>query len=275
MELQVNQNTVYCYTGGKPFDASLPCLVFIHGAQNDHSVWALQSRYFAHHGYAVLAPDLPAHGRSAGPALTSIEALANWLQELLLQLPSQKFILIGHSMGSLIAAELAGNWQAQAQSILGLALLGSAFPMKVSDQLLDAALHRPQQAIDMVVQWSHSRSNHQPSAPGPGFSIQNMSRRLMQSILNRNQEPVFHIDFSACNNYQNGANAAQKISQPSLFLVARQDLMTPAKASLAFSAHFAASQVEYIADSGHAMMAEQADAVRQQLQDFFTRCQST
>ena len=43
-----------------------PTLMFVHGAANDHSVWALQSRYFAHHGFNVLAVDLPAHGRSAG-----------------------------------------------------------------------------------------------------------------------------------------------------------------------------------------------------------------
>ena len=52
----------------RPFDAAQPTVVFVHGAANDHSVWALQSRYFAHHGCNVLAVDLPGHGRSAGPA---------------------------------------------------------------------------------------------------------------------------------------------------------------------------------------------------------------
>ena len=59
---------LYAYTGGKPFDAARPCVVFLHGAQHDHSVWILQSRYLAHHGYSVLALDLPGHGRSRGEA---------------------------------------------------------------------------------------------------------------------------------------------------------------------------------------------------------------
>lgn len=272
MELQIDQKKVYCYTGGKTFDSNLPCLVFLHGAQNDHSVWALQSRYFAHHGYAVLAPDLPAHGQSEGPALSSIEAMANWLQELRSQCTARSFILIGHSMGSLIATELAARWPATGPQLHGLALLGCSFPMKVSEQLLDAALHQPELAIELVTQWSHYRANHQPSAPGPGFSIPNMSRRLMQSIWKKNQEAVFHIDFSACNNYQNGQVAAQSITQKCLFMIAKNDLMTPAKASLAYSQHFKQAQISYIAESGHAMMAEQADAVRQQLRTYFQAC---
>ena len=66
MELHVKGHAAYAYTGGRPHQADQPCVVFLHGAGNDHSVWALQSRYLAHHGHAVLCPDLPGHGRSGG-----------------------------------------------------------------------------------------------------------------------------------------------------------------------------------------------------------------
>ena len=66
MYVQVNGAQTYCYTGGKPFDAAKPTVVFIHGVLNDHSVWALQSRYMANHGWNVLAVDLPGHSKSAG-----------------------------------------------------------------------------------------------------------------------------------------------------------------------------------------------------------------
>ncbi len=69
MQLSVNGNDVFVATGGKPFDPSLPAVVMIHGAGFDHSTWALHSRWFAHHGYSVLAPDLPGHGRSGGKPL--------------------------------------------------------------------------------------------------------------------------------------------------------------------------------------------------------------
>ncbi|MFM8463343.1 MAG: alpha/beta hydrolase, partial [Burkholderiaceae bacterium] len=59
MEYLVDHHAAYAYTGGKAFNHTLPTAVFIHGAQNDHSVWILQTRYFAHHGFSVLAVDLP------------------------------------------------------------------------------------------------------------------------------------------------------------------------------------------------------------------------
>ena len=83
MWLSVQGQQAYAYTGGKPFDPSLPTVVFIHGAQHDHSVWILQSRYLAHHGYGVLAVDLPGHGRSAGAPLASVEDMAAWVAALL------------------------------------------------------------------------------------------------------------------------------------------------------------------------------------------------
>ena len=39
MELKVNDCTVFAATGGKPFDASLPVIVNVHGAAADHTVW--------------------------------------------------------------------------------------------------------------------------------------------------------------------------------------------------------------------------------------------
>ncbi|MBW8891413.1 MAG: alpha/beta hydrolase, partial [Burkholderiales bacterium] len=45
MKLIVDAHEAYAYTGGKAFDPALPCVVFIHGALNDHSVWTLLARW--------------------------------------------------------------------------------------------------------------------------------------------------------------------------------------------------------------------------------------
>ena len=76
MRISLDSHEAYAYTGGRAFNPALPTVCFIHGAQHDHSVWILQSRYLAHHGYGVLAWDLPGHGRSAGAPLASIAAIA-------------------------------------------------------------------------------------------------------------------------------------------------------------------------------------------------------
>jgi pimeloyl-ACP methyl ester carboxylesterase len=109
MNLSVDGRGVYAYTGGRPFDAAGRTIVFLHGAVTDHSVWTLLARWFAHHGFGVLAVDLPGHMRSDGPPLRNVEALADWTIALLDAAGVGRAALVGHSMGSLIALEAAAR----------------------------------------------------------------------------------------------------------------------------------------------------------------------
>jgi len=257
MILTVHGADAWCYTGGKAFDAALPTVVFIHGAQNDHSVWALQTRYVAHHGYGVLAVDLPGHGRSKGAALTTVEAMAAWLLALLDAAGVTSAVLVGHSMGSLIALEAACQAPARVKA---LALVGTTYPMKVADALLATARDDEPRAIDMVNIWSHSSIAHKPSAPAPGFYVMNGARRLMQRMSAINPDRLFFTDFSACNDYANGAVAAASVTCPTLFLFGKKDAMTPARSTKALTAAIAHGKVVMV-DAGHQMMAEAPDAV--------------
>jgi pimeloyl-ACP methyl ester carboxylesterase len=177
MELELDGQLAYAYTGGKPFDPALPCVVFIHGAQNDHSVWGLQSRWFAHHGFAVLAVDLPGHGRSAGAPLPAIEALADWIELLLEKVgaggtAAKDVSLVGHSMGSLTALECAARHPSR---IARIALVGTAVPMPVSDALLGAAKDNEAKAISMINAWSHSPRGTIGGNTVPGMWLRNAS----------------------------------------------------------------------------------------------------
>jgi pimeloyl-ACP methyl ester carboxylesterase len=264
MILDVQGNQAYCYTGGKTFDAALPTVVFIHGAQNDHSVWALQSRYLAHHGFGVLALDLPGHGRSSGPALPSVEAMADWLLALLDAAGVGRALLVGHSMGSLIALEASHRAPQRAS---GLALLGTTYPMKVSDALLDTSRDDEQRAIDMVNIWSHASIAQKPSCPAPGFYVMGGARRLMQRMSAQNPAQLFHTDFAACNAYANGQAAAEAARCPALFIFGTKDMMTPARSTKLLTGAIAHGKIVNV-DAGHAMMAEQPDAVLDALYAF-------
>jgi pimeloyl-ACP methyl ester carboxylesterase len=265
MLLTIQGQESYCYTGGKPFDAARPTAVFIHGAQNDHSVWILQTRYFAHHGFGVLAVDLPGHGRSKGAALQSVEAMADWLLAVLDAAGVQQATLIGHSMGSLIALETCAK---SPQRVTKLALVGTAYPMSVSPALLATAKNDELAAIDMVNIWSHSSIAQKPSSPGPGFNVMGGAQRLMQRISKINPDHVFYTDFSACNNYANGEMAAKSVACPTLFLSGRQDVMTPSKLTATLTNAIPHSTVIKIENCGHALMAEQPDAVLESLFKF-------
>lgn len=265
MVFTVDGQNAYCYTGGKPFDPTLPTAVFIHGAQNDHSVWILQTRYFAHHGFGVLALDLPGHGRSKGAALSSVEEQADWLLALLDAAGVRRATLIGHSMGTLIALETAFR---APERVAKLALVGTAYPMKVSDALLDAAKNDEPSAIDMVNIWSHSSIAQKPSCPGPGFYAMGGALRLKQRISKINPNHVFYTDFTACNNYANGEQAAQSVQCPTTVLIGQRDMMTPPKAAKNVCNAIPHGKVVQIANCGHELMAEQPDAVLDALYSF-------
>jgi pimeloyl-ACP methyl ester carboxylesterase len=254
MEISVNSRKTYAYTGGRPFDPALPAVVFIHGAEHDHCVWVLQSRYLAHHGRGVLAVDLPGHGRSQGPPLESVGTMADWVVALLDTAGVKQAALVGHSMGSLIAIECAARYP---ERISRIALIGTAFPMRVSDELLEATRSNEPLAQDMVNIWSHSAYAHYPSNPGPGFWVIGENLRLMQ----RQKPGVMHIDFAACNDYANGVAAAMKVACPALLVLGKRDIMTPPRATKELTSALKDKRVVEIAGSGHALMAEKPDEV--------------
>ena len=269
MIVTVNHHKTYCYTGGKPFNAAQPTVVFIHGVLNDHSVWALQSRYLAHHGWNVLAVDLPGHCRSAGNAPASVEAAAEFITALLDAAGVQRAALIGHSWGSLIALEAASRLQ---DRISHLVLVGTAFPMKVSPALLDASLNEPMKALKLVNVFSRSTLAPLPSALGPGTWVYGASLALGRRVLASNTEVnVFHRGFKACDSYANGEAAISAVTCPVLFLLGELDQMTPPKAAqgLIAAARQAGKAVQVIRlDVGHHQMTEAPDATLFAIRDF-------
>ena len=227
----------YAYTGGKPFNPQQPCIVFIHGALHDHSVWTLPARWFAHHGYSVLAVDQPGHMRSKGPVCDDIEAVAAWLLELLRAVQAQQVTLVGHSMGSLIALEAAAQAAAQATrqgavTIERLVMVGTAYPMAVSPALLEAAAQRPAEGIEMVNAFSISSMASKPGYPGPGSWLHGGNRALMHRVQGSNTDVnLFSHDFRLCNEYR-GAEAAMPVVKARTHLVlGERDQMTPPRSA--------------------------------------------
>ena len=273
MQIEIDGHTAFVYTGGKTFDSALPTVVFIHGAQNDHSVWGLQSRWFAHHGCGVLAVDLPGHGRSGGAPLPSIEDLADWI-ELLLEKVMQSGIqtdgagstaktvsLVGHSMGSLTALECAARHPAR---IARIALIGTAVPMPVSEGLLDAAKNKEAKAIAMINTWSHSPRGTMGGNTAPGMWMFGAARRLAE----RQRPGVLHTDLAACNAYAHGMDAAAMLACPALIVSGSKDMMTHPKAAAKLAGNIRDVRSVTLDGAGHALMAEQPDAVLDALRGF-------
>ena len=264
MELTVDQKKTYAYTGGRPFNPELPTVVFIHGAQCDHSVWGLQSRYFAHHGFSVLAVDLPGHGRSEGPLLPTVERMADWLMQLLDAAGVDDAALVGHSMGSLISLEAASR---RPERVARIALIGTAVPMPVSEALLDAAKNDEAKAEAMINVWSHGARGAIGGGTVPGLWLAGAGIRLME----RAAPGVLFNDLNACNAYARGPEAAAQVQCPALLLLGSRDQMTSPRGAQKFAGSLKDSSIVTIEGSGHALMAEYPDAVLDALWEFIQR----
>ncbi|MBL8324017.1 MAG: alpha/beta hydrolase [Rubrivivax sp.] len=252
----VQGRRAHAYTGGKPFDPTRPCVVFVHGALHDHSCWTLLARWSAHHGHAVLAVDLPGHSLSEGPPLADVPALAGWLWDLLDAAGARRAALVGHSMGSLVALEAAGR---APERVSRLVMMGTAYPMQVSESLLATALADPLRAIDMVNAWSHASHAAKPSYPGPGMSLHGSNRALMRRMQAGCAETnLFHHEFSICNRYRGGEAAAARVACPVHFVLGRADQMTLPKAARELAATLKARV--HVVEAGHNLMTEAPDA---------------
>ena len=261
MRTAVAGHEVYAYTGSRAFVPALPTIVFVHGAAQDHGVWALQSRYFAYHGRNVLAVDLPGHGRSEGSPLASVAAIADWLVALLESLAIERAALVGHSMGALAVLDTAARHPRRVERI---ALLGPSAPMPVSKDLLDAARRDDHVALELINGWSFSATDQLGGNPLPGMWMTGNAMRLMERL----RPGVLYADLRACQDYADGLAAAAGVRCPALLILGQRDLMAPAKNATALIAALQDKRIVTLPDCGHSLMAEAPDAVLEALREF-------
>jgi pimeloyl-ACP methyl ester carboxylesterase len=249
MELSVHGKKVYAATGGKAFDPALPAVVFLHGAGCDHTVWALQTRWFAWHGRSVLAVDLPGHGRSEGPALDEIGALADWVVALLDAARVQSAALVGHSMGALVSLETAAR---RPNRVRALALCGCAAEMPVSEKLLNPALAGEHLAYELITAWGLGRRAQIGGAEAPGTWMAGGTLRLLE----HGKKGVVGIDLRACDRYKGAAAAVAKVKVPTVLVLGDNDRMSPPKAAAPLAAIPGAKTI-LIEKAGLMLMPEQ------------------
>jgi pimeloyl-ACP methyl ester carboxylesterase len=261
VNFEVGGRRAFAYTAAHELDPAKPTVVFVHGAGLDHSSFGLQSRYFGYHGRNVLALDLPAHGRSDGPPLRTIEELADWVSRVLQVLAISKAALVGHSMGSLVTLEFAARHPAQAERI---ALIGIAFPMKVGAPFLEAAKASDYSAFDMHTIWGHGAQVPLAGNPNPGMWMYGDALARLERLGPR----VLYAGLSACNDYAAGQESAAKVKCPALFILGRRDVMTPLRSAKTLQEKIAGAKTVEIEAAGHALMAEAPDATLDALIEF-------
>jgi len=258
MKTQLHGEVVAYGTGSDHAEPGARSIVFLHGAGFDHSVWVMPARYFARHGFQVLALDLPAHGKSGGEPLTTVEDMADWLADFVRQECAGPATIVGHSLGSLVAMAFGSR---HPELVEKLVLLGTSSPMPVGPPLLDAAADNHHAAIDMANTWSHSTGGRLGASQSPGLSNLHSGERLLE----RMPAGVYHADLAACNAFAGDVDIA---GLPTLVIIGGADQMTPARAGLKVAAALEDVQTVVLPNCGHSMLSEQPNQVLDALADF-------
>lgn len=261
MYFAVRGKQVFAATGGRAFDIGKPAVVFLHGSGFDHTVWNLQARFFAFRDYTVLAPDLPGHTHSDGPPLETIEAMADWLSDVVEELDARDLSVVAHSQGCLVALEYALRYPERLRS---LTFIASGLATPVNDFLLDAAQQDPEAAVAMMLGWGFGPAGHLHQGPIPGNSMVAAAHKVMR----RNTPDALAADLKACNAYANGKQAAAAIGLPTQVIVAGKDRMAPRKATNELVENLKNPEVTLIPESGHIVPQETPDQCRALLKTF-------
>jgi pimeloyl-ACP methyl ester carboxylesterase len=258
VQLQINNNDVYVATGNRTPDPDLETVLFIHGTGQDHTIWVLPTRYFARHGKNVLAVDLPGHGRSGGDPLETIEAISDFIIDLLDAAGLSKAAIVGHSLGALVALTAAAQHPDRVRAI---ALVGVAVPMPVSEYLLNKARENQHTAIDMLNFWGYSKSAQLGGNATPGNWMLGGGVRLMEKA----GPGVIFTDLNACNNYSAGLEYAAAVKCRALLILGERDMLTPNRSAKALAAALPDAETVVLDGSGHALLSECPDPVLDQL----------
>lgn len=219
--------------------STTPPLVLIHGAGGNRLQWPSALRRLG--GVGVLAPDLPGHDRSPGPACDRVDAYADVVIALLDALGIERADLLGHSMGGAVALTVALN---APERVRGLVLVGTGARLAVSPDLLDAPLP---EAARRLVAWSW----------GPGANPL-LQQKHLQALLAL-PEGTLNADLHACNRFDIRERLPE-ITAPTLVVAGAHDRMTPPRYSTYLESHLPHTQAVTL-DSGHMLMLEQPEAL--------------
>lgn len=263
MKLTINNAPVYVATGGKDFNPELPTVVFLHGSGGDHRTWTLQTRWFAYHGYSVLAPDLPGHSLSGGNAFKTIEDSSPWLEKFLKKAGVKSAHFVGHSQGFLSALAFAKDHQ---DKISSLTAIGTAAAIPVNQALIETAIESSAKAAHMMCNWGFGPNAHMGISSVPGMQPIGISRAIMS------RNPL-DADLQACADYSDGEAVVKTLTVPCHCILASHDKMTPLKSGKVLASAMGVTPT-IIQGSGHMLPIERPKETLKALRAFIPFVQS-
>lgn len=248
--------SIHVYEAGPSGTAPV---VFLHGAGMDHTVWRYQTRWLAHRGERVMAPDLPGHGASDGEPRHSVPEWSEWLGEFLDSRVDGAVTLVGHSMGGLISLEIAAR---DPDAVGRLVLVGVGARMVPHPALLAAAHDDLPKAAGLIAGWSMPPA-HRGAHAEPGLWEQGAT----EALLRRSSPGVLAQDLECCAAYD-ATGSAGKVTCPTMIFSGTRDRMAAAPAGSELSELIPGAELVRLDGLGHEPMLQDPGRFNRHLTDF-------
>ncbi len=227
----------------------------MHGSGLTHIVWSLHEQFLATKGYSILSVDLPGHGNSEGPAIKSIEEIADWIQKLMKNLKINEISFVGHSQGCLVGIEFAHRFS---KLIKSLSLIGGSYELPVNPTLIDYADGGDMKSVGLMMKWGYEGVKKFIGG-NPVQKIINSPRQVQEGLA---------VDLRACNDYKNGLKATANINCPTLCILGDKDKMVPLEKGKKMAESIKNSQLEILKECGHMIIFEKAFEMREIVKNF-------
>ncbi len=216
-------------------------IIALHGAGMNASVFGGIAPLLGddHNFHAIT---LPGHDVGRGELLYSIQAMSDWVKERI-DTSEGQVVLLGHSMGALIALQAAN-----APGVESIILLGASAAMPVNADLLKGAKDNPGETIRLMLKWSVYPDGTEASTV----------KQVLEAMMRGVNPKALSADLEACNAFADGAAIAAKLHKPALVISATHDKMARAMEGEGLSRLLPEGTYRVIAGAGHMMMVEQA-----------------
>ena len=243
-----------------------PLVVLLHGIGGGRAGWASTGTALAAAGFRALAVDQPGYGASPAVEPCTLAAMAGAVERLIEWSGAKDAILVGHSMGGMVAQELAARAPQRARALV-LAATSPAFGpsdgswqqgfLRARFEPLDAGLGMAGLAAQLV-----------PTMAGRDATPERVAaaERLMAGV----PEATYRSVLAALLRFDR-RDALSRIAVPTLVITGEDDLTAPPEVARRMAARIAGAELAILPRTGHLLMLEQPDAFDAALLDFLQR----
>ncbi len=256
MFASVNDATLHYRSEGEG-----PPVVFLHGLGGTANIWhGVMAAMVQHHH--CIAVDLRGHGRSDGSGRFSIEGFASDVEQLMRHLELPAVTVVGHSMGSLVAQQLAHS---RPDLVTHLVLVGaiSQFEPATSDAYRARAEAVEADGLEPLVDaWLAGAVSPQTHA------LQAGATGLLREVFLRNDASSYAKSTRAL--AEAPAIRRDELGQPTLIMTGAHDRSTPLAMAEELHRSIPVSRVEVMPDVAHWSPVEDPGRIAASVLEFLT-----